>query len=85
MISDLIEDMKDDYGVSLYLEMRNNGHVFLSIDEYHFHLSPTPQGHQQAQVIEDALLAWREQTKVNITREIETTLTTKEKQHEDTD
>jgi hypothetical protein len=75
MSSNLIEDLDDGQGVDLFLEMKATGHAFLTLcdmtrgeyreeyEEISFYLPPTEAGHHKAKIIEDALRAWREQTK----------------------
>jgi len=71
MPSDLLEDVTDHNGNSVFLEMKASGHAILSIlgedttdDEnsrVEFHLMPNETGLRLAEQIEDGLRAWREQ------------------------
>jgi hypothetical protein len=75
MSADLIDDLTDENGVKLEMFMNARGHAFLTLyggkdhepdpgpDMVTLHLPPTSEGHAQAEAIERALKAWREQTK----------------------
>jgi hypothetical protein len=70
MSSDLLEDIKDEDGTSVLLEMDVCNFAFLSIIEVHkyeteaksaqFNLTPDNNGLDNAEKIAKALLAWRD-------------------------
>ena len=75
MSSELIEDIEDSNGTSIYLTMSASGHariILLSEHQIHqdmigdtlavdFRLPPNEEGLRAAEKIENALRAWREQ------------------------
>ena len=70
MSADLLEDVKDENGTSVFLEMNSCDYIFLSIMEDDKHtpdekyavltIAPDNNGLDIAKKISNALLAWRE-------------------------